>query len=102
MLSAQVKIYTTNGTQKHSSQLSLDFYEHDWKKCYIYGKIFSSFPFRGTMSFPFYVNKTVDVRKNITLENAKIGYQENSRALLEWKWSQRAVNLSGIRFNVSD
>jgi hypothetical protein len=35
------------------------------------------------MSFPFYVNKTVDVRKNITLENAKIGYQENSRALLE-------------------
>ncbi len=31
----------------------------------------------------FYVNKTVDVRKNITLENAKIGYQENSQALLE-------------------
>jgi hypothetical protein len=35
------------------------------------------------MSFPFHVNKTVNVRKNITLENAKIGYQENSQALLE-------------------
>jgi hypothetical protein len=54
------------------------------------------------MNFPFYVNKRVNVRKNIRLENAKIGYQENSQALLEWKWRQMAVNLSGIRFNVSD